>query len=137
MNDSGGGDVVAEGGGGLSCGTSSCSSGQACCVDPNNAGTYTCTGDAGTCPAGDALLNCKSAADCSSSQVCCIDANVDPAVASCTTTCTGNNRAELCDPNGTTTSNRCGDAGACGNNNIDTWQLTTTYGTCGDKNGPF
>lgn len=123
--------------GSLTCGTTTCPGSQGCCVDPNNAGTYTCTNDAGTCPAGDALLACNSNAQCPSSQVCCLDGTVDPAVAACSSTCTGTDHAVLCDPTASSTTNRCGDAGTCGNTNIDTWQLTDSYGTCGDVTGPF
>ena len=143
-NDSGGSDApsdATQGDGGtasLKCGNATCTSAQSCCVDPGGP-TYTCEGDAGACGQGNALLHCNSNADCSSSTVCCIDASQgkDPPIASCSATCTGNGHAVLCDPNGTTTSNRCGDASACGNGNIDTWQLTNAYGTCGDRNGPF
>jgi hypothetical protein len=132
-------DVISsDGGGGLKCGNATCASSQPCCIDPGGP-TYTCEADAGACGAGDALLHCNSNADCSSSTVCCLDASggKDPPVAACAATCGGNGHAVLCDPNGTAQSNRCGDASACGNTNIDTWQLTTNYGTCGDRTGPF
>jgi hypothetical protein len=143
-NDSGGGDAPSDvaqgdgGGGGLKCGTATCAAAQACCVNPGGP-TYTCEADGGVCGAGSALLHCNSNADCSSATVCCLDASggKDPPVATCSATCNGNGHAVLCDPNGTSTSNRCGDASACGNTMIDTWQLTTNYGTCGDRTGPF
>ena len=135
-----GGEVAASDAGGASsiaCGNSTCAlPAQSCCYNPNN-NKFSCTGDGGTCATGDVAIRCASAVDCSSGQVCCLNASVDPATATCAATCTGQDHALLCDPNGTAQANACGDAGACGNGNIDTWGLSTKYGTCGDSSGPF
>jgi hypothetical protein len=133
-------DVVTGDGGGatsIACGNASCTlPSQACCYNPNN-NKFACSGDGGTCPTGDVALQCASAVDCTGGQVCCLNASVDPAVAKCAATCTGQDHALLCNPTGTPQANACGDAGACGNGNIDTWGLTNKFGTCGDQTGPF
>ena len=110
-----------------------------CCVDVNNPPQYKCSGgDAGACAQGAVSLSCASAVDCPSSQVCCVDAtNQNAPVTSCQTTCGGVDHAVVCNPTGTAQANRCGDAGACGNGNIDTWGLTNLFGTCGNTTGPL
>ena len=128
-----------DGGGSTSvkCGTSTCALPGPCCI--TGANTATCVSDGGACQPGgnDVSLKCASAADCPSSQVCCLDATLTTPAAVCAATCTGQDHAMLCDPSGTAQANACGDAGACGNGNIDTWGLTSAYGTCGDVTGPL
>lgn len=125
----------------LACGNQTCAlPSETCCIDiAPNPNVFKCTGgDAGgACGAGLVELQCKSAADCAGSNVCCLDATVDPAKATCQASCGGVDHVMLCDPNGSAQANRCGDAGACGNQNIDTWGLTPQFGTCGDPMGPF
>ena len=130
-------------GGGMNtttCGTTSCPlPAESCCVTPGGTPSYACTGgDAGTCQQGDVQMQCMSNNDCPSSKVCCLDATNDPASAACATTCNGQNQAVLCDPKLTAAQNRCGDAGACGTTNDNTWNLSSKVsGTCGDQQGPF
>jgi hypothetical protein len=135
-NDASGSDGAGNdgnGGSSIACGTGSCAlPAESCCVDPGPPIVYACTGEAGPCAQGTASIKCGSAADCTGGQVCCIDGNVDPMVAACAATCTGAMKAMLCDPTATDAVNKCGDAGACGNTNINNWNLTTKYGTCGD-----
>jgi hypothetical protein len=125
----------------LACGKQTCAlPSESCCVDiTGNNPVLTCTGgDAGgSCGQGLVELQCKSSADCSGNNVCCLDATVDPANATCSPACGGTDMAILCDPKGSVQSNKCGDAGTCGNKNIDTWGLTNQYGTCGDTSGPL
>lgn len=136
------GNTITDGGadgsmnGGVPCGMMTCAQNEKCCVDINGmAPVYTCTSM--TCMAGQVELSCNSNKDCPMNQVCCLNAAPDPYVVSCQSSCKGANHAILCDPMGTAMNNSCGDAGACGNMNIDTWGLSTNYGTCGDTNGPF
>ena len=105
----------------------------------NNQPLYKCSGgDAGACAQGAVTLACASNADCPQSQVCCEDAtNKNAPSSSCQSTCSGPNHAILCNPNGTAQANRCGDAGACGNGNVDNWGLSKQFGTCGDVPGPL
>lgn len=121
---------------GLACGNGFCTPEQGCCVDPGGP-LYFCTiEEAGSCQIGMTLLFCTTSGDCSSTQVCCLDGTTNPPIATCTTSCSAPTQAQLCQPSGLDAKNRCGDAG-CGNANIDTWQLTAVYGTCGDRTGSF
>ncbi len=123
----------------ISCGKQTCAlPSQSCCVDLGPPLIFVCAGgDAGACGQGLVDLQCASAVDCAGNNVCCLDANIDPAKATCQATCSGKDKALLCDPKANDMKNKCGDAGACGNANIDTWGLTKTYGTCGDPMGPL
>ncbi len=129
-----------DGGGGATsvmCGNSSCALPGPCCIV--NGTTPACISDGGSCQQGDVALQCASNADCPSTQVCCLDAtNQNTPAAVCSTTCTGQDHAVICDPNGTAQANRCGDAGACTTNNNGTWGLPNNgYGVCGNSQGPF
>ncbi len=121
----------------VKCGNSSCALPGPCCIF--NGTTPQCISDGGSCQQGDVALQCASNADCPSAQVCCLDAtNQNTPAAVCSTTCTGQDHAVICDPNGTAQSNRCGDAGACTTNNNGTWGLPNNgYGVCGNGQGPF
>ena len=135
----------------LPCGAVSCAiPAQSCCVESGGGFiTYLCVvGPSANCAAsrgGDLLgLKCSSAANCAATEQCCANVGTADAVqSSCVPkgTCAagpgGPEHAILCDPNATAGASGCGDAGACDNGTINDWGLPDTFGTCGNRPGPF
>lgn len=160
-NDGGDGGGSSSGGGGdggvnppdagpggdttkLTCGATTCAlPAQQCCVadlpGQNNIG-YGCAAasDAG-CPRPDGggggggdvtSLKCSGAANCPANTKCCVRSTNGGASSECKADC-GNNEAQLCDPNATTTG--CPQQDPCSNDNIGDWGLPNTYATCGGQ----
>ena len=112
------------------CGTTTCASGQSCCVDTSQQPTsYTCM--TGSCPWPADTLGCAGN-DCGPSQVCCVFqlTNSTDVHSECRPNCLGNDVAQLCQMNATVTG--CPSNAPCGSSNIDTWWLEAPFGTCGD-----
>lgn len=127
----------------IPCGTVICpTSGALCCAYPSSGATgfsYSCVGGS-TCPIGDAgggqtptVLQCTSTANCTDGKVCCVRPNDDnqgaqSSTAVCKASC-GANEAQLCDPTATVTG--CSPSAPCSSANIASWELPSTFATCG------
>src|SRR5262249_12138151 len=95
---------------------------------------YSCSAaDAGCTAAGGrdvTGLKCTGAANCPPGTVCCVRQTSNGATSECQNAC-GQNEAQLCDPNATTTG--CEAGVNCSNNNIGDWGLPQNYATCGGR----
>jgi hypothetical protein len=135
----------------LPCGTMSCNIPvQVCCVNQGGGGapdTYSCA--TGSCTAGGVdggadggnqqggdvtALGCTGQANCAPGSICCITQSQQGVTSSsCVvgTTC-GQNSAQLCDPNASTTGcPATGNRSMCSSNNIGDWGLSPPFATCG------
>lgn len=78
-------------------------------------------------------LKCSTAAECGTGEVCCIAKQGNGHASSCKSACVAP-EGQLCDPNSISLT-KCPITAACSTNKIDTWGLTTHFGTCGGVSG--
>lgn len=135
----------------LPCGTATCRvPAESCCLTDNGDGTFTFACVVGaSCPSATAggntpvALGCSSSVNCAAGSVCCITQqnensgdqngdNGDRGKSSCKPSC-GSQEAQLCDPKAT--DNGCPASAPCSTSKAESWELPSTFGTCGGK-GP-
>ncbi len=126
----------------IACGTTTCTSGQTCCVYTKAAtdgGLTISTSCQAQCPAPTgsqhlAELACTGAADCGSN-VCCIHRQNNVDISACEPSCaSSNNEVQLCDPQAVDAG--CPSSQPCSTNNIADWNLPATFATCGGQSVP-